>query len=622
MAKKQLEEDLLTGGSVKSDKDKAAKKAEKDAQRADKIRKKNEAQRAAIKSEIDKLKASKAEETDAKKLEAIDKKIKKLSDKYASVGKGVSLEVAPKTKKIIQSVVCIIIVVALLVTYVATGAVRKGFVSSLGIPAQYFTGLTVTNGEQKAKIKVSTYNYYFAVTYNSLMSTQEQYEQYGIDLDDINLNVDFDKKLSKQTYEDEDGNKMTWAEHIHNEVIDSIENTYTYYLEAVKANDGKEPEITEEQQQEIDDTLDEYRETAHSYGYTLSAYLVQAMGKGVTESVFRTETTRQYIADNYQTELSETLSEKEYSEDDYNKYKQEHSDELTSVDIKVFECTNEDDAKAFKNALEKDGSNFADLCVKYSSSDFDKASFDYDGFSTIYGATKEILQYKGLAIATAEDQDDEDETSDEEELVYPGLDWLFSSDRKAGDIKQYSTSVVYVISPASISDMQTVNVRHILIQPELDSDDESATVEDNATEEQWAAAYKEAEKLLNEWKSGDKTEDSFADLVADNTADTGSAETGGLYENVIPGDMVDSFSYWCFEDGRKAGDTAIVKSEYGYHIMYFVGKTGTPVWQYTAQQALASDDSTDEIEKLEESYEAKINWLGSRYFEKDVDIDT
>ncbi|MGN0527662.1 MAG: hypothetical protein ACI4IE_00910, partial [Eubacterium sp.] len=65
----------------------------------------------------------------------------------------------------------------------------------------------------------------------------------------------------------------------------------------------------------------------------------------------------------------------------------------------------------------------------------------------------------------------------------------------------------------------------------------------------------------------------------------------------------------------------IVKTQYGYHIMYFEGKNKLNVWQYTAQQALASVDSEDALTKLEDSYTIKTNWFGSRYFEKDVDID-
>ena len=49
----------------------------------------------------------------------------------------------------------------------------------------------------------------------------------------------------------------------------------------------------------------------------------------------------------------------------------------------------------------------------------------------------------------------------------------------------------------------------------------------------------------------------------------GKVTNGGLYEDVYPGQMVDSFEEWCFAEGRKAGDTGIVETEYGYHVMYF-----------------------------------------------------
>lgn len=605
MAKKQLDEDLLTGGSLNSEKDKSAKNAEKKAARAAKQREKNDAKRAAIKKEIDALKEAKASEADEKKIEEINAKIKKLSDKYSSVGSS-SVSVAPRTVKIIKSVICIVLVAALLAAYVATGTVRKGFVSSLGIPAQYFTGMTVSNGEQKAKIKVATYNYYFAMKYNSIRSTQEQYSQYGLDPKDYDLDVDFEKKLSKQTTKDHDGNEVTWAEYLHDEVLEAIEDTYTYYLAAVAANDGKEPEITDEQKSELKETVEQYRSTAEGYGYTLSGYLVKAMGKGVTESVFKDEATKSYIAENYKSSLQESFSNSDYSQEDYDEYKKEHKDELTSVDIRFFECASEDEAKSFKAKLKADASNFADLCVTHSSDKFDKKSYENDGYSTLYGATKSVLQSKGLAIAVA---DDDDKT--------PGLDWLFSKDRKAGDAYQYSTTVVYVISPASISNRKAANVRHILITPETEGDDTDAK---SASDTEWSKAKIQAENLLKEFKK-DKTEDNFAALAKEHTEDPGSADNGGLYENVVPGQMVDPFSSWCFAPERKAGDTGVVRTDYGYHIMYYVGDSNLKVWEYTAQQALASDDTNDANEKLEKEYTLKENWFGSRYFEKDVDID-
>jgi hypothetical protein len=615
MAKKELNEDLLTGGSLSTEeKDKSAKKAEKSAEKAKKAaekaakqREKINAKKADIKKELDALKEQKAAETDEEKIKELDAKIKKLADKYSSVGvSGNGL--APRTKKAIKAVICVVLVVALICTYVATGLVRKGFVASLGIPAQYFTAATITNGENKIRVKVSTYNYYFAQSYNSLKSTQESYSQYGLNLADYNMDVDFDKPFSRQTTKNDDDKEVTWAEYMNDEVLEAIESTYTYYLEAVAANDGKEPEITEDQQKELDDTLKSYRDSAHNYGYTLSGYLVKAMGKGVTEHVFRQEATRSYIASNYKTSLAEKSAETEVTADQIKTYANEHKDDYKSVDIRFFEASNEDDAKAFVKALNSDASNFSELAAKYASSDYYKRAYAAEkGYTVLYGATKDVLKNKGLAIATHDDDD---------ENKFSGLDKLFKA--KKGDVVQYSTSVVYVLSPAKLSDMKTVTVRHILVAPETDEESTAAT---DATKEQWAAAQKKAQSILDDFNKGKKNEDAFAALVKDNTDDEGSASNGGLYENVVPGQMVDPFSAWIFDSSRKAGDTGIVQTDYGYHILYFVSKGDETVWEHNITDTLASENSETKQTALEEEYELKVNWFGSRYFEKDVDID-
>ncbi len=549
------------------------------------------------------------------KISTDEKKAPKKANKKA--GKGISIP--KKTAKIIKSVVAVVVVIALLAAYVATGAVRKGFIASLGIPQKTLTAVTVTNGEQKAKIKVGTYNFYYATTYNSLKSQASQYSQYGLDLGDMGLDVDFEKKLSSQTYTDSETNEtMTWEEHLQKLVLDSIEHTYTYYLAAVEANDGKEPELTDEQKTELEETMKSYTETANKNGYTLSGYLSRAMGKGVTEELFKTEVTRQYIAENYQSDLSSNVETREYTDDEITKYRDENIEDFKAVDIKFFECDSEDDAKAFKSELKADGSNFADLASKYSATDSDKEANKNDTFTTELGITRETLINRNVAIAQADPHEHEEgeEHSEDEKATYSGLDWLFSADRKAGDSYQMSTSVVYIIAPASIQNVNTVNVRHILIKPETD---ENAT---ESTAAQWSAAYEKAKGILDNFNKTDKTEESFAGLVEDNSEDTGSASNGGLYENVVTGQMVNPFSNWCFADGRKAGDTAIVRTSYGYHIMYFVAENDETCWKYNVKQALASADGASDGEKLEEAYTISVNWFGSRYFNKDIDIDS
>ena len=84
------------------------------------------------------------------------------------------------------------------------------------------------------------------------------------------------------------------------------------------------------------------------------------------------------------------------------------------------------------------------------------------------------------------------------------------------------------------------------------------------------ASKKRAEEILAEFNAGDKTAESFGELAKENTSDSNGDE-GGLYENIMPGQMVTEFNDWCFDESRQPGDTGIVETSYGVHVMYFDG---------------------------------------------------
>ena len=150
------------------------------------------------------------------------------------------------------------------------------------------------------------------------------------------------------------------------------------------------------------------------------------------------------------------------------------------------------------------------------------------------------------------------------------------------------------------------DVRHILIAPEGGTKDET-TGKTTYSEAEWAAALKEAEKILQEWKDGEASEESFAALVKNNTDDPGSAETGGLYEDIYKNSgMVAEFEAWCIDTARKEGDTGIVKTEYGYHIMYFV--SGEPYWSYCAKNNLLSDLTSKMIEEAQAKWPMSVDY--------------
>lgn len=154
-------------------------------------------------------------------------------------------------------------------------------------------------------------------------------------------------------------------------------------------------------------------------------------------------------------------------------------------------------------------------------------------------------------------------------------------------------------------DIPNVNVRHILIQPEYSDD---GTISDEA----WEAASEKAEEVYQEWQDGDATEDSFGELATTYSEDSGSSANGGLYDNVYPGEMVTEFNDWCFEEGRQTGDTGIVKTSYGYHIMYFVSYTEEYYWKTVAESDIRYVDGTTYLEDLALNYTTSVT--------KDADI--
>ena len=147
-------------------------------------------------------------------------------------------------------------------------------------------------------------------------------------------------------------------------------------------------------------------------------------------------------------------------------------------------------------------------------------------------------------------------------------------------------------------------VRHLLVMPEGGTENDAG--ETVYTDAEWAAALVKAEALLQEWKNGAATEESFAEL-ANKNSDDGDGTTGGLYEGIYKGSgMVEEFEAWAIDATRKTGDTAIVKTMFGYHIMYFV--SGEQNWLYNARTQLLAEKTTALIEENETKWPIDVNY--------------
>ncbi len=490
-----------------------------------------------------------------------------------------SIEKRTAATSIFKKVVAIVLAVAIV------GGIAWKLVDSLGIIERAVTAVTI--GEDK--ISAAQFNYYYTAQYQQMAYYADMYAQQG-------LNMGFDTSVppdeQESTQKDEEGNALTWDEVFKNSAVTYAQFVYAYYNEAVKAGYT----LSDDEKAEINETIESYRDEAVSNNYSLNAYLRESFGGGFNEKAFRKQLEMETLAKNFSedkaSELETSISDADLkAEYDANRKNYDYADAryyaftfttLTLNDSETKEALAarqaaanakvEADAKAMFDKLTDEASFKAAVTALKNEGKENPTDTDYTTLS-------EITTYSSLTAATCEE----------------AADWAFDTARKAGDkamIKgEKAVYIIYSVKP--IYTMNSVDVRHCLVQ--FDTEDTS-----KVTEAQKTAAQNEAKALLDKWLAGDKTEESFAAMVKESTDDTGSKETGGLYEGIRTTDnYVAAFEEWSFDEARKAGDYGIIETEYGYHIMYFVSdNTDDLDWK-------ASIKSTKGAAALE-SYETEL----------------
>lgn len=188
------------------------------------------------------------------------------------------------------------------------------------------------------------------------------------------------------------------------------------------------------------------------------------------------------------------------------------------------------------------------------------------------------------------------------ELYYSGnlyFDWLCAENTPTdAEIEAYFTENEDAYKESGLErDDKYVSVRHILIMPEgADSSNIRSETFDDAA---WAASEAKAQEVLALFEAGDGSEDSFAQLAMAHSQD-GNASDGGLYTDVYEGQMVEPFETWCFDADRKSGDSGIVKTDFGYHVMYFV--SSRPAWTDTVKNEMMNNRSNELLNGILENY--------------------
>ena len=469
----------------------------------------------------------------------------------------------------------------------------------LGVRAVNNSGVIQSNtiaanvGEnQLSSVELS---YYFTDEMNAYYN--EWYQTYSTYTDAYlkMMGWDTSKPLDEQI-QDEPTN-TTWAQYFLNAALDQAKNDYAL---AAKAK-AEGFELPDEDKTTLTNLLSNIETYATMYGYSNAKQYLRAMyGYGSTPETYGEYYERSLLASAYATAHHEGLTYDNSKIRDYEADKMAEFNSYTYTSAYMsytyFQQGGTKDEEG--NVTYSDEENAAARqSMKEAADKLATATSDEE----LEAMAKEISVKDGSSISVTKN----------ENALYSGIsssirEWLSEADRKDGDItaianvsttenedgtKTEQTNGYYVVIYHGVNDNATAmgNVRHLLVKFEGGTENEE-TGEVTYSDAEKAAAKEEAEGYLKTWQEGEATEESFIELVKKHSDDSTASE-GGLFEDINPdSSYVENFLNWSIDTTRKTGDTAVIETEYGYHVMYFVGNSELTYRDYMITNKMRDSD--------------------------------
>ncbi len=379
---------------------------------------------------------------------------------------------------------------------------------------------------------------------------------------------------------------------------------YLVYAEGAKAAGVT---LDEDDYKSIDDNIAAIEEAAKENGYSKKAYMAMLFGKGVNEKDMRQFFELALLSSKYETQIYDETTDA-VTDEELEAYYKENLDTLAVADvIKYTETLNIDvDLSAEEKEAKK-----AEFLAKF------------DAMSTAQSEE----EFKTALVAYLTENGDEDPETNANDAyttlsksqvsLAEAADWLFEMADEAhvranGDVKvfvddsdveteseeteetessddatevTYTVEVYFVVKAPYPNDALSKSTGHILI-----SFDSYETAEE---------AKAKADEVYAEYLAGEQTKDAFEALAEKYTDDSGV-----FYDDITEGQMVAEFEAWVFDEARTYGDTGIVETEYGYHIMYF---TGEATWMATSRSTIVSEKTGAIFEEYQEKYPITAN---------------
>ena len=494
------------------------------------------------------------EQTEQKVMTKYDRKVQKRKEEKEK----------EKKEERISTAIGIVVLVAL-VCLVASFPIR----TYLATHETY----VVVNGEAVNKVE---FDYQYNLTKNNYITQYGSYLTY--------FGLDTSKDLSTQMYSD----TLTWQDYFEQNAVESLKQNKALMAEAKAAG------FTYDTTDEYNTFKETIKTSAAAAGVSDKEYVRSIYGSYATMGRIEEYVKNDMVMNAYYQKLQEDNAP---SDDEIQSYYEENKATYDSVDYRLttIEADLPTEPTELADPVEETAADTTGTTDGTAATDSTQDTAYQPSDAEIAKAMEDAKVLADDAEQTVAKDGEAHENEKKSSVNYMISDWLFDDARKAGDttvITNDNSHCYYAVAfeKRYLDETPSADVRVII-----------------PTED------KTGEEILEEWKNGAATEDSFAELCKKYTQDTSAVENGGLFEQVTKTGMTEELSNWIFDSSRQAGDTVAITVSDTTYVLYYIGQD-QPEWKINIKNTLVSDTMSQHMQDITadvtvEDPKGKLNYL-------------
>lgn len=431
----------------------------------------------------------------------------------------------------------------------------------------------VINGEKVNKVE---FDYVYNTSKNNYITQYGSYLSY--------FGLDTSKDLSTQMYSD----TLTWQDYFEQNAVESLKQNKALMAEAKAAG------FTYDTTDEYNTFKETIKTSAAAAGVSDKEYVRSIYGSYATMGRIEEYVKNDMVMNAYYQKLQEDNAP---SDDEIQSYYEENKATYDSVDYRLttIEADLPTEPTELADPVEETAADTTGTTDGTAATDSTQDTAYQPSDAEIAKAMEDAKVLADDAEQTVAKDGEAHENEKKSSVNYLISDWLFDDARKAGDttvITNDNSHCYYVVAfeKRYLDETPSADVRVII-----------------PTED------KTGEEILEEWKNGAATEDSFAELCKKYTQDTSAVENGGLFEQVTKTGMTEELSNWIFDSSRQAGDTVAITVSDSTYVLYYIGQD-QPEWKINIKNTLVSDTMSQHMQDITadvtvEDPKGKLNYL-------------